>query len=96
MRTAFTLTAWLGPLISEVTVWTKHIGPVSVTVFTALHLLGAQFASNMQVKFMHNPNHIKEYRKNNSIDSHKQTQLHFGPMYFNWNTSFIGHKQLKF
>lgn len=65
MRTAFTLTAWLGPLISDLTVWTEHrpIGPVSATVFTALHLLGAQFVSNIQVKFMYNPNHIKENRK---------------------------------
>ena len=72
MRTAFTLTAWLGPLISDLTVWMKHIGPVSATVFTGLHLFGAQFVSNIQVKFTHKPNNIKENRKNKSIDSHKQ------------------------
>jgi hypothetical protein len=72
MRTAFTLTAWLGPLISDLTVWTKHIDPAAVTVVIAFRLLGAQFVSNIQAKFMHNPNHIQEYRKNNSINSHKQ------------------------
>ena len=69
MRTAFTLTAWLGPLISDLTVWTKRKDSVSVTVIIAFHLLGAQFVPNIQVKCMHNPNHIKETRKkNNSIN----------------------------
>jgi len=72
MRTAFTLRAWLGPIISDLTAWTKHKDPVPVTVFTAVHTLGAQFVPNIKVKFMHNPSHIKENRKNNSINSHKQ------------------------
>ena len=87
MRTAFTLTAWLGPLISDLTVWTKYKDPVSVTVTIAFHLLGAQFVPNIQVKFMH----IKENRKKIRVLTHTdKTQLHFGPMYFNWNTSFTG------
>ena len=60
MRTAFILTSWLWSLISDLTVWTKHKEPVSVTVIIAFHLLGAKFLPNIQVKFMHNPNHINE------------------------------------
>ena len=72
MRTAFTLKDWLGPLVSDLTVWTKHKDPVSVTVIISFHLLGAQFVPNIQVKFVHSPNHTEENRKNNSINSHKQ------------------------